>query len=148
MSQPFRVEPNLPVGNYVTYSIRSPIETHTRAATCAEVECDAYTNGWVTTIDVATDLGQRQDAFIRAYSDRSFTEERVGATLVRFTFPPGQRCFVSDTHRISLDRPEFYVRRGGDHRGNPTGERNYYPHADAWVNDFGEHQDRIKKVLG
>lgn len=139
----FRLSPLRPAHSYKTYSIASPISTHTGPATCAEVDCVGYLRGWTTTVDTSTDLGRRQEGFIRYRSGRHFTAERVGDTLVRFTFPPGQRCFASDSHRVSLERPELFIVRGGDWRGNPTGEFYQHKRPDDWVSDFSEHQDKL-----
>ncbi|HEX6968890.1 MAG TPA: hypothetical protein VF174_08810 [Micromonosporaceae bacterium] len=137
-----RIDPALPAYAYKTYEITSPISTHFRDATCDEAGCLAQRNGWETRVDETTDLGQRQAHYIRQRSGRQFTERLDGVTV--FTFPPGQRCFAG--HKVPLERPEIYVVRGGDWRGNPFGDRQRLS-ADAWVNDFGEHQDRIARVV-
>ena len=138
----FRVDPALPVHAYKTYEITSPIGTHFRTATCDEAGCLAQRNGWEPRVDKTTDLGQRQAHYIRKQSGRKFTERREAVTV--FSFEAGQRCFAQ--HKVPLDRPELYVVRGGDWRGNPTGEARRLG-TDAWVNDFGEHQDRIARVI-
>jgi hypothetical protein len=48
---------------------------------------------------------------------------------------------------VPLERPELYVVRGGDWRGNPRGEVRRHSGPDSWVNDFAEHQDRIARVV-
>lgn len=136
------IEPNMPASAYKTYRIVSPIATHYRPATCAEVGCEPYQRGWVTTIDEGTELGQRQAHFIRA-NRGGFTETRTEGGLTEFRFEAGQRCFASDSHRVSLDRPELYLVQGGDWRGNPTGYRRQHANAADWVDDFGEHQQRL-----
>ena len=135
-----RFDPQLPPSAMKTYELRSPLATHWRPATCAEVDCAAQAHGWRTVIDVATDLGRVQANYIRLHSGRHFTAEETG-TLVTFTFPAGQTCFAE--HRAPLDRPEFYRVVGGDWRGNPRGE--VYNHANAadWVDDFRNHQDKL-----
>lgn len=143
MSQPFRIQPLRPAQAYKTYTIASPISTHTRAATCAEVDCAAYLRGWSTTVDVSTELGRHQEAYIRYRAGREFSAERVGDSVLRFTFKPGQRCFAADSHRVSLERPELFVVRGGDWRGNPTGEFYQHKQPQHWVEDFAEHQERL-----
>jgi hypothetical protein len=66
--------------------------------------------------------------------------------LTAFEFAAGQQCFAS--HKVSLERPEFYLVRGGDWRGDPTGlGAQLFSGPDPWVNDFGEHQDRIARVV-
>ncbi|MCG6493441.1 hypothetical protein [Kitasatospora sp. A2-31] len=140
-----RIEPNMPVAAYKTYRILSPQSTHFRPATCAEAECEAHLNGWRSTIDEATDLGQRQAHYIRKESGRRFVEERLESGLTRFEFEAGQQCFAGG-HQVRLDRPEHYLLQDGDWRGNPTG-RNQALTAQDWIDDFGEHQQRLADQL-
>jgi hypothetical protein len=100
-------------------------------------------NGWQSTIDESTVLGQQQAHYIRKQSGRAFTESRTEGALTVFSFEAGQRCFDAGNHRARLDRPELYLVRGGDWRGNPTGEQRQHANAADWVEDFGEHQQRI-----
>ena len=76
--------PNLPAFQYKTYGLSAPVETHFRDATCQETECEAYQKGWVSVIDVATELGRSQANYIRLHSGRAFTVSEAG-TLVTFT---------------------------------------------------------------
>lgn len=145
--QPFRILPAAPPDAFKTYAVSSPVATHTRVATCREVECQHYLAGWVTTVDLGTDLGKRQAGYIAAKSGRAFTREGVpGTMLMRFTFPPGQKCFSE--HRVPLDRPALYVVRGGDWRGNPRGDTRLFKRAEDWVDDFAEHQSKIIQARG
>lgn len=141
--EPFRLTPAMPVTAYKTYRILSPQQTHFRPATCAEVDCPAYLNGWTTTIDESAVQGQGQAHYIRRESGRRFMEERLPTGLTRFTFEAGQRCFGSDKHQVRLDRPELYLVRDGDWRGNPTGRKREHANAADWIEDFGEHQQRL-----
>lgn len=139
------IEPRLPVQAMQTYRILSPMSTHWRPATCAEVDCEHYLHGWVTTIDESTVLGQQQAYFIR--NNRSgFTESRTEGGLTTFTFEAGQRCFASSQHQVRLDRPEHYRRHDGDWRGNPTGRVIDFRDAQSWVDDFGEHQESLAEI--
>lgn len=135
--QPFRLEPQGPVEAYKTYSITSPHDREVKAS-CELVGCAAWQFGWQSIIDESTTLGRDQAAHIRHRSGRTFKEQRTGAGLTVFTFEPRQRCFAD--HRT---RPELYVVRDGDWRGNPTGRRRQHANAADWVEDFGEHQQRI-----
>jgi hypothetical protein len=148
MRQPFRIAPQLPASAYKTYAISSPLSTHYRDGTCDEAGCLAHRHGWQTSVDEATDLGQRQAHYIRKLSGRRFTERRTELGLTAFTFEAGQRCFATP-HKVPLGRPEIYVVRGGDWRGDPTRGEATRVHSgpDAWVNDFGEHQDRLARVV-
>jgi hypothetical protein len=141
-----RIEPNLPVTAMKTYGLSAPQETHYRRASCAEVDCPNYANGWRSGFDV-TDPEKAHAAYlIRMHSGRLFTvQELTGPSgsveQVIFTFGPGQECFLR--HSVPLERePVLYV-RDGDWRGNPTGRAMVHADAADWVDDFGEHQERI-----
>lgn len=136
-----RIAPRLPTQAVRSFDIVSPPETHTRKATCKEVECQHYGRGWVTKVDVSTELGQKQANYIRLLSGRTFTHTEVG-TLVTFTFPALQDCFTE--HRVSLERPSLFIVRDGDWRGNPSGYVRKHRNGDDWVDDFANNQDRLK----
>lgn len=145
MTQPFRIQPNLPVQAYRTYELSRPAATHWRKASCEESGCAAYVNGWRTAVDEATDLGQQQATYIRARAGRSFRESRDDAGLTVFEFPAGQPCFRSDRHRVPLEREPVYAVRGGDWRAT-TGARRVL-RADQWVDDFAANQDRLTNMI-
>lgn len=148
-SEPFRLPPMLPVTAVKTYSIAAPRATHWRAATCAEVECENHTHGWVSDIDESTEDGQKWAFLIRKRSGRSYTETRLDSGVTRFAFGPGQTCFQASEHKLPNGRPELYVVRGGDWRGNPRGEIQQGLTPGQWTDDFGQHQevlaDRLKR---
>lgn len=88
------------------FRMSAPIPTHRRIATCAEVDCSHYMNGWIT--KVAT--GSQAALYIRHLSGRKFVEKAEGGHST-FTFYPGQKCFRS--HTASLDRPPFLLHQKG-----------------------------------
>lgn len=132
-----RIDPNMPVHAYQTYSITSPRDTEVRAA-CEQVACEAWQHGWESAIDEGTPLGAMQAAYIRQSSGRTFREMKRGDGLTVFRFESGQRCFAE--HKT---RPEVYAVRDGDWRGNPTGRTRTHQRPADWVEDFGEHQLRL-----
>lgn len=138
----FRIEPKLPASAVKTYALLQKSSTHTRAATCAEVSCPAWQSGWTTMVPA----GSPQADYIRAKSERAFRETRGMDGLTVFTFPAGQRCFASDTHRVSLQREPFYVVRDGDWRGNPRQTAPVTRTAADWTDDFTEHQAALADV--
>jgi hypothetical protein len=144
-----RLAPVAPVHAYRTYQIVTPLATHFRPASCEEVDCPDYLQGWVTKLDESTPEGQGHAAFIRRElrGRYSFTEDREPAGLTAFTFPPGQACFRQRQHRTRIDRPEHFLRRDGDWRGNPTGAVRRHTSAADWQEDFAEHQDRIATAI-
>ncbi len=138
-----RIDPKLPASAMKTYRILAPQATHFRPATCAEMDCPAYVNGWSTTIDETSELGQKQAHYIRKQSGRRFTAARNPLGLTVFTFEAGQKCFRAGEHQTRLERPEIFVVRDGDHRGNPRGTETRRHTADTWVDDFAHHQQSL-----
>lgn len=127
----------LPVHGFQTYQITSPPDRTVKAA-CEQVACPNWRYGWESHIDESTDLGVRQAAFIRTEAGRTFREQKTAAGITVFRFEPHQRCFAE--HQT---RPEMYLVRDGDHRGNPTGRRRQHTRAADWVEDFQENQGRV-----
>ncbi len=126
-----------PVGAYKTYAILQPTDTRERAA-CQDVGCLAYRRGWESAFDESTDLGKAQASYIRWESGRDFKESRNAAGMTVFRFKANQRCFAEHfTH------PQIFDVRGGDWRGNPTGQRRRHATVADWVEDSGEHLQRI-----
>lgn len=149
MSRPLnRMEPKLPADAMKTYGILAPVSTHFRPATCAEIDCPNYLNGWTTTVDERTELGQKQAHYITKQSGRRFTVHHFASGLTEFTFEAGQKCFKAGDHQTRLERSEIFVVRDGDHRGNPRGTQTR-KHASAadWQEDFAEHQQTLADRL-
>ena len=140
--EPFRFTPAGPPAAYKTYTMLRPAETHTRPVNCETADCDRQANGWVTTINETTLLGQKQAYYIRTQSGRRYIEvDGDGVTL--FTFPADQECF--ETHTVDLDKPSTWIVRGGDWRGNPRRTGRVHDRPEHWVEDFAEHQDRLAR---
>lgn len=143
-----RLAPKLPPQAMKTYGVVAPLETHWRTATCAEVECPAYRNGWKTVIDSGTELGARQLNYIRLHSGRKYNDAtELNTTMVTLLFPSGQKCFQQ--HRVRTGRPDIFIVRDGDWRGNPRGTPIIkHKNAENWLDDFANHQDRLATRLG
>lgn len=140
-----RIRPQGPPSLYKTYEISAPVSTHTRPATCVEVECEHYFSGWRTEIDVTTEQGRSlADYLIGRTHGRAFTQERTEGGLAAFVFPAGQRCFRASQHRVPLDREPDYRILTGDHR-QTFGATHH--DAGTWLADFGEHQERTADLL-
>lgn len=140
-----RLAPAGPVSAYKTYQIASPLATHTRPASCEEVDCQAWAKGWITRVPI-TDTALIQ--FIESKQHGRHYQETTGVDQAEreFMFAPGQMCFRAAEHRVSLERPAFYRVRGGDWRQN-TGLIREHTGAADWVDDFSEHQDKIAAVI-
>lgn len=138
-----RIVPQVGPENYKTYQIARPKATHTRPATCAEVECKPYQNGWVTRVPRGSEAEQ---IFLSLDRKRFPYKEMEGTRSERaFLFPPGVRCFKADTHVVPVDRPALYVVKGGDWRGNPRGDVRRHTQPMHWVEDMQEHLDQVRK---
>lgn len=109
------------------YRLVRPPDDNYRPETCPAVQCPAYLKGWVSAVDLSSDLGQRQAAYIRTLSGRAFTEETPG----RFYFEAGQSCF--QTHWV---RQDIFL---ADQRLHTRGV--------DWVEDLAEHQDLLAKEI-
>lgn len=131
--------------HYKSYSMRAPIRTHWRLATCAEYECEGYVHGFVTTVDLTSDLGQKQYYYLTHDKERSYSMQRVTRDLVKFVYGPGNRCF--NLHRMPVGRPPRLLVVGGDWRGNPRRERTVHTNVDDWVDDARNHQDKIATII-
>lgn len=142
--------------NQVAYSIRASNDYV--PATCEEVSCQNYLNGWQSVIDESTDLGQRQAHYIRTLSGRGFREitgamlnemlrhkaeakgedwTPVADTMTVFTFEPGQRCFQSDSHmKPQAYNPLYLV-------GGREGLIRRHSSGDSWADDLRTHQEQV-----
>lgn len=139
--QPSRPTPRIPAQHVRTFQIAAPRSTHWRSASCAEVDCPNLEHGWRTTVDEGTDRGQQQAYYIRHQSGRRFTEHRDPAGLTVFDFEAGQRCFTQ--HETPIGRPELFLVRDGDWRGNPRGTAPEQHRPEIWVERFAENLDSI-----
>lgn len=138
-----RFPPAMGVGAYRTYNIAAPLSTHWTAATCAQVDCPHYLNGWAVRLEHLS----AQDAHLARTSGRKFTEQQVGPGETWLVFEPGQPCFAAGTHMRRLERDEVYGIRTGDWRGDPT-HRGLQPvSAQTWVDDSGENQQNLKDLI-
>jgi hypothetical protein len=131
--------PNLRPDAYKTFSVAAPRETHWRRATCEESDCEAYQNGWATTVD--PEANPAAVHYIRHDCGRRFTEERLEDGRIRWTFEPGQSCFGE--HRAQT-RPDLFLVRDGDWR---WGANRCQLAVDDWVDTFRNHQDRLATRL-
>lgn len=142
-----RIPPQLPVHVMTSYELHQPFETHYRIASCQEVDCADFHNGWQLGYDLSEEVkveAANTLAIIARKRGMIFSYQTLG-TVVTFTFQAGQECFK--THRISLERDPFAIKRSGDWRGNPRGESYTHTNLDNWVEDFQLHQDKLATRL-
>ena len=139
--EPTRVPPLMPPHAYQSFVILSPSDHLVRTA-CPEAGCTKWRTGWTGIVDERTELGRLQAGYIRTESGRTFTELRTAEGLTVFRFEPYQRCF--DDHGT---RPERYLVRGGDWRGNPRREIRRHTRPADWVEHSAEHLDSLKTAI-
>lgn len=143
-----RLQPKMQPQNYKTYSVRAPLSSHWAKATCEEVDCDGWLYGFVTTVDVGTELGQRQFHFLTHDKRRSYSMQDIGAGLFKFVYRPGNICMNYQEHRAPIGKPPLLLVVGGDWRGNPLHAPTIrHRSVDNWVEDFSLHQNRITDII-
>jgi hypothetical protein len=143
-----RLAPDLGPEHFKTFTMSAPFKTHWRLATCEEYECDGVVNGFVTTVDMSTDLGQRQYHYLTHDEDRSPVIQRVGPKTFKFMYRPGTPCFQRGDHRVPIGRPPFYLVSDGDWRGNPRRTQALrHRRAEDWIDQFANHQDEIATTV-
>ena len=70
-----RPAPLMGVHGYQTYQvIRPSTPKYWREATCEQVDCSHWRNGWQQTVDLNTSLGQKQARYIRDHAGRSYVK--------------------------------------------------------------------------
>lgn len=112
------------------YRILSPVATHRVLATCEEVECANYANGWRVPLSVMT---ERHFADLKA-GGWHYAIVRLGDDLGYVEFEAGQKCFTE--HTKPLEREPLWFRNNYRHSG-----------VDAWHDDFATNQDRLKRLI-
>lgn len=140
---------------YTDYRITQRDRENFRPATCAEVECDAFRNGWLTIVGAAL---ADQVRVIARDTGRAFTERPTAGGLVEFAFPAGQEGFRGGEHdhKVRVDSVQHYTKASGKPgwRVNPLNGRTEWVFvgdgssrqqlsAQSWVDDFGENQERL-----
>lgn len=135
----FRLEPAMGVDAYKSYTIAAPLATHWRPATCEEIRCEQQANGW----QIRKEHLDEQMLHIATHAGRRYREIQVREGETYLVYDAGQKCFKASEHRLPLERPELYLVRSGDWRGNPSGEVLQHSSAATWTEDFGEHQERL-----
>lgn len=143
----FRQPTHLPPQSKVAYRIVAPLATHWRAATCEEVECTYYLDGWQLRADSLSEA----DRHAVDTSGRHYKVLRIAEGETWLVFEAGQPCFrqwmpgqqfIEGHHRVPNNRPEAYLRSAGDWRLY-LGSHCRFDRGDQWRDDFAEHQDKL-----
>lgn len=143
-----RRDPKMGPNAYKTYALRALF----RQATCAEVDCENYLNGWTFKVDHLR-ADPRLEYIVRA-SKKRFVERELNGEMY-LVFEPGQICFAVKSHRKQredmVERPLLFVGRGDWRTYLPkTGlppDAKRYTRTDDWVDDFANHQDKINTLI-
>jgi hypothetical protein len=138
--------PKMPPGWYKTYQIAQPVGTHYRLATCAEVQCKAYLEGWTYK---KSDLEAENLLYAVTHAGKRYREMSLtDSPDIYLVFEPGQACFQAPSHRVSLERPAFYFAgRGHYQQGYSHRRATEFDRPEDWVDSFATHQDIIRKVM-
>ena len=123
--------------NQQFFRARRPLRTHWRPATCEEMDCPHYLNGWRTILPVDD---PRAD-YIRHRSGRSFKEKRNG-DMVEFTFSAGQTCFSAADHKRLIGRPDVFERV--PRLGAPA---LVHARPEDWVENMEEELDATRRTI-
>lgn len=133
-------EPRMGPEHYKTFSIHVPADDW-RPATCEEIDCPDFLKGWQVRVE-----GLPPKLLHAAQkSGRRYRVLPVAANETWLIFEAGQPCFQASEHRIRKhEKPELYLVREGDHRGNPRGTRpRQHLRPEFWQEHFAEHQQGL-----
>lgn len=142
--QGMRIAPKMDPRAYRSFEVHAPLATHYRNASCREMECQHYLSGWVSRFDTATGEGRRWAVAVKR-SGRRYQYREEG-TVVTFYFGPGQSCFQAP-HKVETGKPEIYVVRDGDWRGNPTGNKVRVGRPLEFVERMAENLDNLDSAI-
>lgn len=139
-----RIAPMMGPMSYKTYTIRPRY----RKATCIEVECPHFRDGWTFSVEMLEQ--DKQLNYIARHSGKRYTE-KVHEGKSYLVYAPGQPCFDAGNHKLPIDETPFlFVGRGDwrtfDRRGLPRDARQHTRPED-WVDDFANHQDKLRTAF-
>lgn len=139
----FRITPKIPAEKMTSFEIAAPLSTHWRRASCAEVICPDYHNGWTTPVEALLP-GERT----RLKAMGFLFVEVPGSDGPVLMFEQGQRCMGASRHRVRADREEIFLQRAGDWRV-PLGQSHYiapvrtFSGADAFADALHTQLDKF-----
>lgn len=144
MTRPLnRIEPALPAHMMRTHAVLAPLRTHWRRATCEEIDCEPFLNGWGI---AKKHLTEEDVARFRRMGYR-FATVQIEEGQDHLWFEAGQQCFRShaEPHMKQLDRPGLFIVRDGDHRGNPRNtEPILFSGPDAWADSLNTNLEQLQ----
>lgn len=136
-----RWAPKMEPKNYRTFGASSPLKTHYRPATCQEVNCQAYANGW--SFDVA--VLSKAAYYKVTHAGKHYRKVTLSPTQQYLVFSPEQPCF--DSHVVPLDRPEILYTGRGDWRIFNRNHARVIKSADEFADRFGTHVQLLREHI-
>ena len=126
------------------YQITWPKDTHFRTATCEEVDCAQYINGWITRVII----GSPQDRYIRKDQSRKQAAVKTSAGEIDYYYEPGQQCFRA--HTTKIERAPFFTVNAPGRKVNQPGResgrlRRRNMDFDRWADEFNEASYRATR---
>ena len=120
-----------------TYQISWNRDTHFRVATCDEVDCPHFINGWVTRVVI----GSPQDHYIKQDTSRKSIGVKIDDATIEYYYESGQKCFRQ--HQTKVERAPFLTI---DQVGKESGRliRNNIDF-DEWTDRFNEQSYRATR---
>ena len=112
-----RSRTSLPWPQVQSYVINRPLtDAYWRRATCEEVKCRHFLEGWETLIDLSMDGGEGRAYYIRNHAGRTFVEFKGEDGMQVFRFHPGQTCFREGRgdHIVPVERNPLFLRKYAD----------------------------------
>jgi hypothetical protein len=142
--------------NTTSYRAIAPIGSHFRDATCAEVNCDKYVNGWWIALNPKDETHQQTVIDLKERTNLKYkTMQHIDPVngkpngFIRYEFYPGQEClqntinktrYNQSWHKVSLERPVITIKK----------EHNRYVKKEhsQWVDEMDDHLHELKKEIG
>lgn len=117
------------------FQVVAPVATHRVEATCREVDCTHYIDGWQTVVP----KGSEQELYLDRLKDRKYVKRIDGESAV-FMFYPEQRCFRR--HTKPLFRPPILM-----HRREWDGQRRVLSF-NQWHDEFATTLEDFRRERG
>lgn len=130
-----------PATAYSTWAIIAPPDRW-RPATCEDVDCGYWRQGWVTTVPA----GGALEHTLKASGRRWSTAVPNPDGTVSYTYAPGTPCFRASEHRAHRDEDDVYIRLDGHHT-RYTGGRTVHSGPVPWRDELGENQERLREAI-
>lgn len=130
-----------------SWSVRAPLSTHWKPATCAEFECDEYMYGFSITLLRDHEKFEAQYHYITHDRSRRYSMQQPDANRVVFVYGPGNAGMglAHAQHKVPIGRPPLLLVADGDWRGNPRGTpARRHVRVEDWIDDSANHLDKIR----